>query len=437
MDTKNLISLYNKNLYSNIIELAQKASAIGTILKTVENTFLELENTLEGFLEQFPTNDTPGSFVSLVTLSLNANIAVRSQFTILSDKYRKFSEKLKNPWDWEELISSFDKIKTQQLHSIFNIHAYRCLEEFLRVIKTFGESDDIKVLLDDAKIRPFTSSADRLVNERKRLLNVEYMLPVTDLVKFEERPPTLLPLYFEKIMYKMYFEKGDMEGAFRQCAGKDEMEQYMQYFGVVDCRLMDHVLIAAILKKYLREAPSPVWPISLYDQLVEMTGQTGTNLAMWKMKFRALYNSVPTENKTFLEHFVALCLQICKNPTSKMSPKNLAICTAPGLIRNKPMNGDYIETPHQHVFVAFTNMLVCANDIFPQISMKFIESRLEEVLNPPSVFKDIFEARSGRIVRNTPPIRTNSANRRLAHQRFKPLPPKPNRLSSLSDDSQV
>ncbi|BFU21479.1 RhoGAP domain containing protein [Entamoeba histolytica HM-1:IMSS-B] len=379
---------YDFNLYNKTIELAQKASQVGNVIQTIQGAMGEFEKIIESIISSFPQNDAPASFSSLLNLTMNFQVNLKTELGLVAENYRKLSDKLKGPWDWKEKFSTYERIKKQQIQEIFNIQTYRCFINFLIDAKNNCHFISQNEVFDDNKLRPFILVSDKLVSDRKKLLSLDYTQPINQILKQENRQNTVLPEYFEKIMYKLYYEK-ELEGAFRQCAGVTEMVEYVKYIGIIDFQLTDYILLSAIVKKYLRETTEPVWPQSQFDQLMFITGQYASSPIQWKMKFRSVYQSVPSENKVFIESLIALCIKIINNPTSKMNIQNMSICIAPGFIRKSAIN-DLTQSSHQLVFIAFSNMLTYAKELFPDLGMKFIESRYDQVMNPHTLYKDTF-----------------------------------------------
>ncbi|ELP83765.1 hypothetical protein EIN_469990 [Entamoeba invadens IP1] len=368
------------------IELAQKATIVANSLRMVDTSFNDFSLALEGSTSKLPFNDTPASFLSLVDLCQSVNTAMRNTLSVYHEAFRALSDSLKKPWEWKEEFSSHTLIKSEQMQQVFNVHTYTCLTKYITSLKN-NQQGELRAALDESLVKPFTFVSDRLVSERVKQLQRDYNQPVDTILKLEGKPKMFLPEGIERLMYQVYFSTESMEGVFRQCAGKSEMEQYFKYIGVVDFDLIDGVLACALIKKYIREISEPIWPVELYDQLINITENFGGNLAMWKMKFRGMYNTVPDQNKTFLEYFVPLCLKIVEHKTSKMNVNNLAICVGPAVIRKSAMTEGMFS---QYVFLAFTNILTAALDIFPQIQLKFIDSRIKEVCSPSSLYIDTF-----------------------------------------------
>ncbi|ELP93365.1 hypothetical protein EIN_057700 [Entamoeba invadens IP1] len=374
---------YDYTVYPKMVELASKASQVGNTLKLLENTLKTFEDSLESIMEHVNPNGNPTSLENIVRINLFVQSNVKTQLSMLQAIYRNFSEKLKQPWDWEEEFSTNEVVKKQQLQEIFNIQMYRCLTSFLIDLKGFKPpmpSD----LLDDTKMKPIINISERLRNERVKHLSVNYTTSPQEIIKTENRPTSLLPLYIERIMYRLYYSK-DVEGVFRLCAAKSSIEQYIKYIGVIDFRMTDYVLVGGIIKKIMRDMKKPIWPIELFEDLIAIT-QDHSDID-WVTNFKTLYEPIQQENKAFLEGLIALCLKIIENPTSKMDFNSLAICVGPAVIRTERSLKD-LKT--QFVIEAFEKMLRNAKQIFTDLETFFIQSLYDDVMYPPTTYKETF-----------------------------------------------
>ena len=216
-------------------------------------------------------------------------------------------------------------------------------------------------VVDDAAVKPFAVTADRLIKERREQLATSEMRPLKALLQHERRPETLLPAQYDRVMYALYFYPRNVEGVFRVNSGKVETDEYMRFLPLLDLRNADHVLLGGLLKKYLRETEQPVWPESLYDPLIRATADHATSLPRWKVKARQLIASLPAPNKVFLTSLVALCLRMAQNETSRMTLDAIAQCLGPAVIRKNAAGPAEVARDLPHVFKAFFLMLVHAS----------------------------------------------------------------------------
>ncbi|KAL7714065.1 Rho-GAP domain-containing protein [Entamoeba marina] len=407
---------YDNNLYDDLIQLSQKANVLGNVLKGVESAFHSLEDSIETIINKLPSNNSSTSLISLLSLTMNTQIGLQTNISMLSDIYKKLGVALKQPWNWNEKLSDFEKIQKQQKHQIYNIKMYRSFVLYCKDMVSYFETSPTTPSLDTKKLRPFVNVSERLISERESCVAVDYTKSLEEIGRIENRQPHLLPLGFERIMYSLYYTTDDIEGVFRQCGGMVEMTEYLNFIRVVDFKLADPVLLAALLKKYIRETELPIWPLNCYEQLMQISATYVNNPTQWKMKFRTLYAAVPERNRSFLEYFIALCLKITENKTSKMNINNLSTCIAPGLIRKLVCNNTNVLQDTQSGFIAFGFMLTYAKELFSGIDMKFIDGRKDEIINPPSLYKDVFEEKKNLRVTRTPlssrtPIVSRPANR--------------------------
>ena len=383
MEKTNPLYQYQTNLFTQMADLSLKAKQISQELEKLQFTITEFEKSIYKTLEQFPENDLSNSFVSLLKKNLDIQTVAKTHLSCVTTSYKSFSEKLKGRWDWTEVMSETDKLKKQQMKEIFNIHSYRCFAKLLNdMSKLFDISINKEVLQD------FNKTSEQLMNDRVKSLEMNYNTPLTYILQHEERGMNTLPIAFEKMMYKLYYDPSDIEGAFRQNGGVTEMIEYMNLIGVVDVELMDYILISALIKKFLRETSEPIWPNELYDKLISITSNYNSNSNKWKSKFLKLYETIPQQNKVFIEHLIALCLKIVNNPTSKMTFQNMSICIAPSFIRKVEESSQ--QTTHQACFSSFMNMLQNADELFPNINSLFQVNKYQNIVDPPTLYKETF-----------------------------------------------
>ena len=367
-------SKYNLNLYETMIELAIKANNITETLQTVQQSINDFDKIVENVIIKYPENENIFSFQELLKSTINMNQQIKSQLQLLSENYRNIGKNLKEPWEWKEKLCETDKLRKQQMKEIFDIHCYRQITKYIEDMRS-----NQNINISENKIETFKINGERIIEERKKLMENKYEKPVREIIMNEHKDKSKLPIYFEKMMYKLYYDKGEIEGIFRQCAGVDEMNEYFDLIGIADFDLMDYILISAMLKKYLREGPDPIWPQELYENLIDITTKYSQNSQQWCIHFQFLYMKVPEENRTFIEYFIALCLKIIDNPTSKMTLQNLSICIAPGFFR-KLTNDNVSHSSHQVIFTAFVNLMKFADDIFIDIDKRFDSTKYNLIM---------------------------------------------------------
>jgi len=94
----------------------------------------------------------------------------------------------------------------------------------------------------------------------------------------------------------------------------------------------DPHVVAGLLKLYLRELPSPLFPFELYDKLVEAHQNKENTIPMLQTIFK---DDLPPANKATLKKLLELLTFIEKNSEeNKMTSSNLSIVFAPNLIRS-------------------------------------------------------------------------------------------------------
>ncbi|KAH8150678.1 uncharacterized protein LAJ45_05374 [Morchella importuna] len=108
---------------------------------------------------------------------------------------------------------------------------------------------------------------------------------------------------------------------------------------------------AALIKLYYRSLPEPIFPAECYDTLMSFTPATagddsdGDDHIFTKVKHLLLESEKdllpPASRALLLKHLLPLLALVSQYaPINKMTPKNLAVCIAPSLIRSDDMVAD-------------------------------------------------------------------------------------------------
>lgn len=112
---------------------------------------------------------------------------------------------------------------------------------------------------------------------------------------------------------------------------------------------------AALIKLYYRSLPEPIFPAECYDTLMSFTPATAASAAddsdggddhiFTKVKHLLLESEKdllpPASRALLLKHLLPLLALVSQYaPINKMTPKNLAVCIAPSLIRSDDMVAD-------------------------------------------------------------------------------------------------
>ncbi|ELP91590.1 hypothetical protein EIN_129300 [Entamoeba invadens IP1] len=350
--------------------LSKKAFQVSQILKQLDESLTDFILSVTDIADNYSPNNNTTSLQNLVRLIFTVESAQKPSFQKLSESYGKLSFSLVDQFNWEETVSTVNAIKEQQLLEINNIHVYRSLTQFVAELREWDPTPPI-FITEPNIVKSFVYTADRLVKERKKDLDLEFKKTLHQAVLDDGRPPTMVPSYIERVMYQLYYDTKDMEGAFRVCSGKTEMDEYVKYLNVIDIRRLGSGLLSGIIKKFVRESTTPIWPEVIYDQLLDITKQFSNNVPLWKMRFRNLYNGVQPENKAFIEKFISLLLRVINNKTSKMDYSGMSTCVAVGLIRRSEcdytvsiQNIEEFAEKQRLSILAFKIMLEHANDLF-------------------------------------------------------------------------
>jgi len=127
-----------------------------------------------------------------------------------------------------------------------------------------------------------------------------------------------------------------MQGIFRLSGSQSEVNRLRKEYDKGETvnltAIEDPHIIAGLLKLYLRELPSPLFPFELYDKLIEAHQNKEHTLSILQFLFK---EELPPANKATLKKLLELLAFIEKNSEeNKMTSSNLSIVFAPNLIRS-------------------------------------------------------------------------------------------------------
>ncbi|XP_074898274.1 uncharacterized protein LOC142037691 [Buteo buteo] len=143
----------------------------------------------------------------------------------------------------------------------------------------------------------------------------------------------LLPLP-QELLAVLRREGPSTEGIFRRAAGGTELRELREALdrgARVDLGSQPALLLAAVLKDFLRSIPDKLLVNSLYEDWMQAMERTGKEEKLCELK--AVAEKLPAANLLLLERLLSLLQHVGHNAaTSRMTASNLAICLGPNLL---------------------------------------------------------------------------------------------------------
>ncbi|XP_049689361.1 T-cell activation Rho GTPase-activating protein-like [Accipiter gentilis] len=151
-----------------------------------------------------------------------------------------------------------------------------------------------------------------------------------------------LPRPIQELLAVLHREGPSTEGIFRRAASGTEfreLREAMDHGADVDLGSQPALLLAVILKDFLRRIPAKLLVTDLYEDWMVAMQKSGKEEKMEELK--AVAEKLPAANLLLLKQLLALLQHIGHNAsTSRMTASNLAICLGPNLL--SPPNEDLL-----------------------------------------------------------------------------------------------
>ncbi|KAK4806590.1 hypothetical protein QYF61_013845 [Mycteria americana] len=149
-----------------------------------------------------------------------------------------------------------------------------------------------------------------------------------------------------------------MEGIFRRAASGTslrELREALDHGADIDLGSQPALLLAIILKDFLRSIPAKLLVTHLYEDWMTALGRTSKQEKVEELK--AVADKLPAANLLLLKRLLSLLQHIGHNAsTSRMSCSNLAICVGPNLL--SPANEDLLPLEAMLEVTQKVNVLV-------------------------------------------------------------------------------
>ncbi|XP_052635170.1 T-cell activation Rho GTPase-activating protein-like [Harpia harpyja] len=178
-----------------------------------------------------------------------------------------------------------------------------------------------------------------------------------------------LPQPIQEMLAALHKEGPSTEGVFRRAASGTqfrELRETLDHGAHVDLGSQPALLLAVILKDFLRSIPAKLLVTDLYEDWMAAMQKSSKEEKVEELK--AVAEKLPGANLLLLKRLLALLQHIGHNASSsRMTASNLAICLGPNLL--SPPNEDLLPleamlavTEKVNVLVAF--LIENCGDIF-------------------------------------------------------------------------
>lgn len=150
-------------------------------------------------------------------------------------------------------------------------------------------------------------------------------------------PNETVPVFYRKLMEHLRERAPQEEGIFRIGGSVGRIQEFIDAANSgeeIDYRTVDIHDASGLLKKYLRDMPSPLLTFELHDKLV-INGPL-PNTEDYADFLKKHIKALPPVNLAMLEMLIDLMQLITKNShQNKMSTQNLVICISPNLLYDR------------------------------------------------------------------------------------------------------
>ncbi|XP_052635164.1 T-cell activation Rho GTPase-activating protein-like [Harpia harpyja] len=151
-----------------------------------------------------------------------------------------------------------------------------------------------------------------------------------------------LPQPIQEMLAALHKEGPSTEGVFRRAASGTEfceLREALDHGAHVDLGSQPALLLAVILKDFLRSIPAKLLVTDLYEDWMAAMQKSGKEEKVEELK--AVAKKLPGANLLLLKRLLALLQHIGHNASSsRMTASNLAICLGPNLL--SPPNEDLL-----------------------------------------------------------------------------------------------
>ncbi|CAN0325392.1 unnamed protein product [Bubo scandiacus] len=203
-----------------------------------------------------------------------------------------------------------------------------------------------------------------------------------------------LPRPIQELLAVLQQEGPSTEGIFRRAAGGTELRELREALDCgadVDLGSQPALLLAAILKDFLRSIPCKLLVTDLYEDWMAAMQKASREEKIWEL--RAVAEKLPAANLLLLKRLLSLLQHIGHHAaTSRMGCSNLAVCVGPNLL--SPAHADLLpleamlEVTHKvNVLVEF--LVENCRELFEEEAGSLSSPADKELPAPLERFRDL------------------------------------------------
>ncbi|KAF2071712.1 hypothetical protein CYY_006973 [Polysphondylium violaceum] len=192
--------------------------------------------------------------------------------------------------------------------------------------------------------------------------------PLEDVVNRPDNTSDI-PMIFEKGLSYLERRGLQVEGIFRLSGANSQIKSLRQGFDAgedVDLEDVEDVhTVAGLLKLYLRELPTPLFPFDTYSSFIEISKDTGSSKQEKIENIKFLFSLLPPANKALAKSLFRFLSKVIENAhINKMNSVNLSIVFAPNLLKDKDNNILNVVADAQFVNQVVQLILDNSNQLF-------------------------------------------------------------------------
>jgi len=298
-----------------------------------------------------PVKETDMDRVLLYTISIMDPVVEEDYVLVYVHTNMNNSNKPSFAW-MKKVYTIFNRKYKKNLKGLYIVHPTTWIKFTLGLFKHFLSSKFWKKL---AYIDDLTDLFSKFPREQLGLPNSImtfrpsgkklpplFGAPLEDVVNRPDNTSDI-PMIFEKGLFYLERRGLQVEGIFRLSGANSQIKSLKQGFDAgedVDLEDVEDVhTVAGLLKLYLRELPTPLFPFDTYSSFIEISKDTSSSKQEKIESVKLLFSLLPPANKALAKSLFKFLSKVIENShINKMNSVNLSIVFAPNLLKDKENN---------------------------------------------------------------------------------------------------
>lgn len=204
---------------------------------------------------------------------------------------------------------------------------------------------------------PMPKSATALNVSTPTVAEAPSVLFGSDLVERSDYERRQIPSVVTRCIEEVELRGMDIEGIYRKTGGNSQVKMIQEGFDKQDDfdisdPSLDITAVTSVLKQYFRKLPTPLLTFDVYDRILESNGITSDSERCAFL--RRTVNTLPQKHRDCLEFLVFHLARVAsREKENLMSPKNLAVCFAPTIMRDTSLEKEMSDMHAKNIAVQF------------------------------------------------------------------------------------